>query len=213
MTGELGTFADVSHSHSSDGYGMTGSSKESGIQWVRRRRAVRVSAAASSIAVILGCVTAAPAQALPTEPRQVHVEGQLLPVEESPGVFRVTGGLVGTYKLRSERVIQGWTYWTTQIREIEGTESINGCVDQNQNQTCDAGEPSGDLRLTFSRVASFDTGTDRLIDSHCTHRVISSGPFSGGVLRMRDIPVGNSDEILSTYEGDLQVKDVRVDTN
>jgi hypothetical protein len=30
---------------------------------------------------------------------------------------------------------------------------------------------------------------------------------------MRDIPVGNSDEILSTYEGDLQVKDVRVDTN
>jgi len=121
MTGELGTFADVSHSHSSDGYDMTGSSKESGIQRVRRRRAVRVSAAASGLAVILGCVTAAPALALPTEPRQVHVEGQLLPVEESPGVFRVTGGLVGTYKLRSERVIQGWTYWTTQIREIEGT--------------------------------------------------------------------------------------------
>ena len=100
----------------------------------------------------------------PNEPRQVHVEGQLIPVEESPGVYRVTGGLVGTYNLRSERVINAWTYWTTQIRDIEGTESITGCVDQNQNQSCDAGEPSGELRLTFNRVASFDTATGRLIE-------------------------------------------------
>ena len=177
-----------------------------GIRLLRRRRAVRLSAAASGLAVVMGCVAAAPALAAPTEPRQVHVEGQLFPVEESPGVYRVTGGLVGTYKLRSERVIHSWTYWTTQIREIAGTESINGCVDQNQNQRCDAGEPSGELRLSFHRVASFDPGTGRLIESRCTHRVISGGPYSGGVLTMRDIPVSNSDEILSTYEGDLQVK-------
>jgi hypothetical protein len=35
------------------------------------------------------------------------------------GVYRVTGGLVGTYKIRSERVIHAWTYWTSQIRDIE----------------------------------------------------------------------------------------------
>jgi hypothetical protein len=29
---------------------------------------------------------------------------------------------------------------------------------------------------------------------------------------MRDIPVGNSEEILSTYEGDLQVKQTPVDS-
>jgi hypothetical protein len=103
-------------------------------------------------------------------------------------------------------VTQAWTYWTIQIREVEGTESISGCVDQNQNKSCDAGEPSGVLRLSFNRVASFSTGTGRLIDSRGIHRVISGGVLSGGVLRMRDIPVGNSDEIVSTYEGDLQVK-------
>jgi hypothetical protein len=61
-------------------------------------------------------------------------------------------------------------------------------------------------------VASFDTGTGRLIESRRTHRVISGGPFSGGALTMRDIPAGNSDEILSTYEGDLQVKKPPVDS-
>ncbi len=92
------------------------------------------------------------------------MEGHILPVAKSPGVYRVTGGLVGTYKLRSERVIHAWTYWTTQIRDIEGTESITGCIDQNQNEGCEAREPSAELRLTFNRVASFDTSTGQLIE-------------------------------------------------
>ena len=186
--------------------------KESGIRLVRRRRAVRLSAAATGLAVVMGCVAAAPALAAPTEPRQVHVEGQLFPVEESPGIYRVTGGLVGTYRLRTERVINAWTYWNTEIREMAGTEAITGCVDQNQNGSCDAGEPSGDVRLTFNRVASLDVSTGRLIDSRSTHQLISSGSFSGGVLVTRDIPVGNSDEIVSTYEGDLKVIQPTVDS-
>ena len=186
--------------------------KESGIRLVRRRRAVRLSAAATGLAVVMGCVAAAPALAAPTEPRQVHVEGQLFPVEESPGVYRVTGGLVGTYRLRTERVINAWTYWNTEIREMAGTEAITGCVDQNQNGSCDAGEPSADVRLTFNRVASLDVSTGRLIDSRSTHQLISSGSFSGGVLVTRDIPVGNSDEIVSTYEGDLKVIQPTVDS-
>ena len=180
--------------------------KESGIRRSMRSRAVRVGAAASGLAVVLGCVATAPAMASPSATRLVHVEGHVLPVADSPGVYRVTGGLVGTYKIRSERVIHAWTYSPTQIRDIEGTESITGCVDQNQNGSCDAGEPSAQLRLTFNRVASFDTRTDRLIEGGGTHWLKSSGPFGGGKLTTRDIPVGNSDEILSIYEGDLQVK-------
>ena len=180
---------------------------ESGIRRLRRSCTVRVGAVASGLALVLGSVATAPALASPSATRQVHVEGHVLPVAESPGVYRVTGGLVGTYKIRSKRVIHAWTYWTTQIRELEGTESITGCIDQNQNESCDAGEPSAQLRLTFSRVASFDTRTDRLIDGGATHWVKGSGPFSGGKLTTRDIPVGNSDEILSIYEGDLQVKE------
>ena len=179
--------------------------KKLGIRRVRRNRLVRVGAAVSGFAVVLGCVAAAPAVALPNAPREVHVEGHLLPLEKRPGVYRVTGGLVGTYKLRSERVINAWTYFGTQVREIEGSELINGCVDQNQNEGCDAGEPSGELNLTFSRVASFDTSADRLIEGVSTHQVSSRGRLSGGVLTTRDVPVGNSDEIVSTYEGDFKV--------
>jgi hypothetical protein len=181
--------------------------KESGIRRSRRSRAVRVGAAASGLVVVLGCVATGPAVASPNATRLVHVEGHVLPVAESPGVYQVTGGLVGIYKIRSERVIHAWTYWTTQIREIEGTESITGCVDQNQNESCDTGEPSAQLRLNFSRVASFDTRTDRLIDGGATHWVKGSGPISGGKLTTRNISVGNSDEILSVYEGDLRVNE------
>jgi hypothetical protein len=180
---------------------------ESGIRRLRRGRTVRIGAAASGLALVLGSLATAPALASPSATRQVHVEGHVLPVAKSPGVYRVTGGLVGTYKIRSERVIHAWTYWTTQIKDMEGTESITGCVDQNQNERCDAGEPSAQLRLSFSRVASFDTRTDRLIDGSATHWVKGGGPFTGGKLTTRDIPVGNSDDILSIYEGDLEVNE------
>jgi hypothetical protein len=188
----------------------TNVAKELGIPRLGNRRAVRVGAAVSGLAVVLTCGVANPALAEQRESRQVHVEGLLTPVQNRPGIYQVSGGLLGTYRLRTERVINSWTYWDTQIREIEGTEAITGCVDQNLNASCDTGEPSGDLRFTFSRVAGFDAGTGRLIEGRSTHQLISTGPFSGGRLTTRDIPVGSSDEIVSTYEGDLHVIDVSV---
>ena len=75
------------------------------------------------------------------------------------------------------------------------------------------GELFGELRLNFNRVASFDTATGRLIESRCFHRASnSSGGFSGGLLTMRDIPVGGSDEVVSTYKGDLEVTEAAVDS-
>jgi hypothetical protein len=190
----------------------TSTAKELAIQLAKRRRVVRVGAAASGLAVVLGCVTTPPALATPNPTRDVYVEGHILPVEENLGVYRVTGGLVGTYKVRSERVINSWTYWTTQIRDIQGTESITGCFDRNQNVSCDAGEPSADVRLTFRRVASFDTLTGRLLEGSATHWVKASGPFRGGKLMTRQIPGGNSDKFVTIYEGDLQVRESPVPT-
>jgi hypothetical protein len=169
----------------------------------KSRRAVWTGAKASALAVVLASAVASPAIAVPSEVRKIHVEGQLIPVEESHDVYRMTGGLVGTYNPRSERVSYAWTYWGTEIREIDGTASMRGCVDQNQNQSCDPGEPSGHLRFTFNRVASFDTETGRLLEGLSTHRVSSGGRFTGGVLTTRDIPVHNSDAVVLTYEGDL----------
>ena len=171
----------------------------------RRRCALRVGAATSGLALALLCGSAGPALAAPAE-TEVHVEGRLLPVEGSDGVFRVTGGLVGTYRVMSERVTGSWTYWTTEIRSTEGTDVITGCVDRNNNEKCDPREPSGDLKLNFTRVASYDTATGRLIESSCIHPVSSaSGRFSGGLLKMRDLPIGDSDQIHSTYEGEVEV--------
>jgi hypothetical protein len=178
--------------------------KQSAIQR-KGRRAVRTGATASALAVVLASAVASPAMAVPSEARQVHVEGQLIPVEQSHDVYRVTGGLVGTYHLRSERVSYAWTYWDTQIRDLDGTASIRGCVDQNQNQSCDPAEPSGDLRFTFNRVASFDTQTGRLLEGVSTHQLSNGGRFNGGVLTTRDISVHNGDGVVLTYKGDLEV--------
>jgi hypothetical protein len=60
-------------------------------------------------------------------------------------------------------------------------------------------------------VANLDTSTGRLIESR-THQVYSSDRFSSGLLTMRDLPVGGSDEIVSIYEGDLKVTEVVVDS-
>jgi hypothetical protein len=186
--------------------------KESRTRRVRSRQVIRLGAAASGLAVVLACGATGTALGAPNEPGQLHVEGQLLPVDGSPGLYRAAGGLVGTYKLRSERVINAWTYWTVQVRHIEGAGSITGCVDQNQNAGCDSDEPSGELTLNFTRTASFDTATGRLIESRGFHRASSSGLFSGGLLTTRDIPVGGSDEIVSAYAGDLEVTEAAVDS-
>ena len=178
--------------------------KQSAIR-LKSRRAVRTGATASALAVVLASAVVSSALAVPSEVRQVHLEGQLIPVEQSHDVYRVTGGLVGTYNLRSERVSYAWTYWDTQIRDIDGTASMRGCADLNQNQSCDTAEPAGDLRFTFNRVASFDTGTGQLIEGVSTHQLSSGGSFSGGVLTTRDIPVHNGDAVVLTYEGDLEI--------
>jgi hypothetical protein len=68
------------------------------------------------------------------------------------------------------------------------------------------------LRLNFTRTGSFDTATGRLIESRGFHRASGSDAFSGGSLATRDIPVGGSGEIVSAYEGDLEVTDGAADS-
>lgn len=184
---------------------LTSTAKKSVGRRSTRRAAARVSTAVLSLAFGLGWVATTPASAAPNE-RPVHVEGQILSVEKAPKNYRVTGAFVGTYNLRSERTIHTWTYFGAQIRATEGTGSIIGCLDRDQNQACGAGEPLSELRLTFNRVASFDTRSDRLIEGLRIHQVLRNGSIGSGVLTMRDIRVGDSDEILSTYAGDLLVK-------
>jgi hypothetical protein len=55
---------------------MTSTAKESGTRGMRGVRAMRPSAAASGLAVVLACGGGGTAARAPSEPRQVHVEGR-----------------------------------------------------------------------------------------------------------------------------------------
>ena len=61
----------------------TNKAKESGARGMRGLRVIRLGAAASGLAVVLACGVSGTASGAPSEPRQVHVEGQLIPVEEA----------------------------------------------------------------------------------------------------------------------------------
>ena len=58
-----------------------------------RRRDVRRAAAASGIALALLLAGAATPALGASEPRSVHVMGDMYPISGRPGVYRVTGGL------------------------------------------------------------------------------------------------------------------------
>jgi hypothetical protein len=135
------------------------------------------------------------------------VEGQLVRIDARPGAYRVTGDLVGTYQVVSEKVTTTWIYEPTSINVIKGTGRLSACVDRNHNKSCDRGEPSNVLRFDFERIASFNLPTGRLIESNWVRLANSgTGGFVGGLFTLRDVPVGNSDEIESTYQGDLRLK-------
>ena len=137
---------------------------ESGIRWLRRSRTVRIGAVAAGLALVLGSVATAPALASPSATRQVHVEGHVFPVAKSPGVYRVIGGLVGTYKIRSERVIQGWTYWTTQISEL-ADEALSALEEDLQRRS------SG---LTAREVDILDLVANGLSNAEIAERLVLS---------------------------------------
>ena len=90
--------------------------------------------------------------------------GHVFPVAKSPGVYRVIGGLVGTYKIRSERVIQGWTYWTTQISEL-ADEALSALEEDLQRRS------SG---LTAREVDILDLVANGLSNAEIAERLVLS---------------------------------------
>lgn len=168
---------------------------------------VRRGAAVAAFGMVLVVATAVTAAGSPESSSSVvHVEGTLSPLAE-PGVYRATGGMVGTYRALTEKVTMSWDYPNGTIRVIEGTDMITGCVDRNRNGRCDRREPKGELRFDFKRLATFDAKTDAFLESNCTHPVTrADGAFAGGLFFMRDVATGHGDEVKSTYRGDITLR-------
>jgi hypothetical protein len=73
--------------------------------------------------------------------------------------------------------------------QATGTEHFVGCLDVNDDQTCDSGDPEGTLSFTFQFSGKFDPVTGAEIHGRCQHPIVSgTGDFAGasGVINFKD---------------------------
>lgn len=154
----------------------------------------RVLAAIATAMAILALSAASAA----AHPQTVQVHGTQTVVDESAGLYRMHGGLLGKWYILTFDPI----YVSDAMLIGSGTERMDGCLDRNRNHTCNAGEPNGSLRFDYIYWASFNPSTGALIEGNCVHPITGgTGGFANarGLLTMHDTPVGN--EVRTTYKG------------
>ena len=155
-------------------------------------RRILLAAAAATVILALSAATAA------AHPQTVHVSGTQTVVDESAGLYRMHGGLLGKWYILTFDPI----YASDAMLVASGTERFDGCLDRNHNHRCNAGDPSGRLRFEYIYWATFNPSTGRLIEGNCVHPITGgNGGFANarGLLTMHDSPVGN--QVRTTYQG------------
>jgi len=150
---------------------------------------------ASVVAAFLAAFLAAGPAAAATYP----VSGEQTVVSEADGTYKMTGGLVGSWKTTSFKEIA-----TSPLFRAKGTERFKGCLDVGRDGSC-AGDPSGGINFRFLYWGKFGPG-DSLIWGSCWHPVIGgTGDFAGadGVLTMVDTPSGSG--VSTSYTGNITI--------
>ncbi len=125
------------------------------------------------------------------------VSGKQTVVDEAKGTSKMTGGLVGDWKITSFKTLA-----KAPLYRAKGTERFEGCLDRGHDGSC-SGDPSGTLKFEFVYWAKFEAG-DSLVWGSCLHPVTGgSGDFAGanGVLAMVDTPEGKA--VTTRYSGNL----------
>lgn len=159
-----------------------------------------------SIATVLGAVAAASllataAAATTVSGEQFTVAGKQTVVNEKAGTSKMSGGLLGNWKITS------FTETAHQpVFRGKGTESFSGCIDRKLDGSC-AGDPSGTLKFKFRYWGKFGKG-DALELGTCAHPVTGgSGDFAGasGFLMMVDTPTKKAPFVETNYEGIITV--------
>ncbi|HEU4657993.1 MAG TPA: hypothetical protein VFR97_10725 [Capillimicrobium sp.] len=132
---------------------------------------------------LLGAVLAALAVAAPAAAETYSVSGESITVDPDAGTARMTGGLLGDFKLVAYHQLAE----PPNVR-ARGRERFRGCVDRERDGAC-TGDPSGTLRFRFLYWAQVEG--ESLIWGSCWHPVVrGTGAFRGarGVLTMVDTP-------------------------
>jgi hypothetical protein len=154
----------------------------------------------ASLAALTTALAVATAGAT-TTPVSVSVSGTQAVIDKSTGTFAMHGSLVGTwYTTKFVTRYQSASQYVATGREL-----FVGCLDANENDTCDAKEPAGSLKFTFMYWASFDPTSGALLHGNCVHPIDKgTGSFkkASGVIFMEDTPTG--DTVVTTYTGTIE---------
>jgi hypothetical protein len=154
------------------------------------------------VATVLGTVVAASlaaagAAATTVSGEQFSVAGKQVVVNEKAGTSKMSGGLLGNWKITS--------FTQTAEKPVfrgKGTESFSGCIDRKLDGSC-TGDPSGTMKFKFRYWGKFGKG-DTLELGTCAHPVTGgSGDFAGGsgFLMMVDTPTKKAPFVETSYEG------------
>src|ERR1700753_995184 len=65
-------------------------------------------------------------------------------VDEEEGTYKMSGGLVGEWKITSFKELPS----SQGVFKAKGTESFKGCVDRKLDGSC-TGDPTGNLKFSF----------------------------------------------------------------
>lgn len=154
------------------------------------------------LATVLGPAVAASllataALATTVSGEQFAVSGQQTNVNEKAGTAKMTGGLLGDWKLTSFKETA-----SKPVFKGKGTESFKGCIDRKLDGSC-TGDPSGTMTFKFRYWAKFGKG-DAVELGTCAHPVTGgTGDFASatGFLMMVDTPTKKAPFVETNYEG------------
>ncbi len=127
----------------------------------------------------------------------VPVEGRQIPIDDTGLNYRMTGGLVGTWRIQPVQTLHD----APTLYSEAGLETFDGCLDLNRNGRCGLREPQGRLRTVYLYWVSFDADRN-LVRGQCIHPITGGDDdFAGarGVIEMVDRPLG--DQVRTTYRG------------
>jgi hypothetical protein len=150
------------------------------------------------VVLVLGLLAAATGAAAATAGGEgFAVAGKQTVVDEEAGTYKMTGGLVGDWKITAFKETA-----SAPVFKGKGTELFEGCLDRKLDGAC-AGDPSGKLKFSFRYWGKFGKG-DKLELGTCAHPIVGgSGDFAGatGFLMMVDLPTKKAPFQITEYEG------------
>jgi len=159
----------------------------------------RITILASALAV--ASLAVAVSGAVAAGPAPISVKGTQTAVDESHGKYTVQGDLLGKWQMTGFKV----NYAGPDGGFVgNGKELFSGCRDADRSGACEAGEPTGTIRLSFVYWATYNPKTKALLKGQCVHPVLGgTGVFKGvtGVIHMKDTPTPSG--VRTTYTGTL----------